>query len=122
MRKIGMVALALIFPALSACTDSAPSANANPPKPPVDPTPIVGNWCSGGTHYSVTKDSFSSPNAQCSITHLGNFEGTFMASLSCNRQGQQSNENITMTPVGKALQISFLTGTVRHTTASRCGG
>ena len=123
MQKSGLLALALAVTALTACseTTSSPSASATPAKPPVDPTPIAGNWCSpDGQRFAISGERFDSRDSQCSVTRMNNYEGTFTVSMSCTANGQQSKENITISPVGQTLHISFLSMGGKRAVVSRC--
>ncbi len=102
--------------------DARPSASAAPAKPPVDPTPITGTWCSSdGQRFSISGERFDSSDSQCSVTRMNNYEGTFTVALSCTANGQQSNQNITISPVGQTLHISFLSQGGKRAVVSRCG-
>ncbi|MBQ0710188.1 hypothetical protein [Ochrobactrum sp. AP1BH01-1] len=123
MQKSGLLALALAVMALTACSETTPgpSASATPAKPPVDPTPITGNWCSpDGQRFAIFGERFDSRDSQCSVTRMNNYEGTFTVSMSCNANGQQSKENITISPVGQTLHISFLSMGGKRAVVSRC--
>ncbi len=126
MLRVSSVApLLIVISALSACTGStsAPSASVTQPKPPVDPTPIIGSWCSNsGQRFTVTREQFKQPRVDCDITKLNNYEGTYTLGLVCTRDGVQSSDNITITPVDNAVLISFLTKGIRTIKAHRCGG
>ncbi len=123
MLKPGLLALALAVTALMACSETTPrpTASATPVKPSVDPTPITGDWCSSdGQRFSISGERFDSRDSQCSITRMNNYEGTFTVSMSCTANGQQSNENITISPVGQSLHISFLSMGGKRAVVSRC--
>lgn len=123
MQKSGLLALALAVMALTACSETTPgpSASATPAKPPVDPTPITGNWCSPDRQrFAISGERFDSRDSQCSVTRMNNYEGTFTVSMSCNANGQQSKENITISPVGQTLHISFLSMGGKRAVVSRC--
>lgn len=123
MLKPGLLALALAVTALTACSETTPrpTASATPVKPSLDPTPITGNWCSSdGQRFSISGERFDSRDSQCSITRMNNYEGTFTVSMSCTANGQQSNENITISPVGQSLHISFLSMGGKRAVVSRC--
>ncbi|WP_210238437.1 hypothetical protein [Brucella haematophila] len=120
-RKLNVAACALALPALASCTAS-PSANVNPPKPPVDPTPIIGTWCSNNDkRYTISPERFDSRDMQCTVMKLDNYKGTFTLNLVCGSNAQQVSENVTITPIGDALEIVFLSKGVRHTRVNRCG-
>jgi hypothetical protein len=108
-RKLNVAACALALPALASCTAS-PSANVNPPKPPVDPTPIIGTWCSNNDkRYTISPERFDSRDMQCTVMKLDNYKGTFTLNLVCGSNAQQVSE------------IVFLSKGVRHTRVNRCG-
>ncbi|ERL99540.1 hypothetical protein Q644_10425 [Brucella intermedia 229E] len=125
MQKSGLLALVLAATALAACSETTPgpSASASPPaRPPVDPTPpITGNWCSpDGQRFAISGERFDSRDGQCSVTRMNNYEGTFTVSMSCTANGQQSKENITISPVGQTLHISFLSMGGKRAVVNRC--
>jgi len=123
LQKPGLLALALVVTALTACSETTPgpSASAALAKPPVDPTPITGNWCSSdGQRFSISGERFDSRDSQCSVTRMNNYEGTYTVAMSCTANGQQSNENITISPVGQSLHISFLSLGGKRAVVSRC--
>lgn len=116
------IALGFALAALAACseTTSKPKVAANPPAPPVDASPITGNWCSPeGGRFSISQTRFDSRDDNCAIARLNNYEGTFTASLSCEG-GQTTSENITISPVGNGLHITFLSRGGRRAIVSPC--
>jgi len=120
-RKLNVAACALALPALASCTAS-PSANVTPPKPPVDPAPISGTWCSNNDkRFTISSERFDSRDMQCTVMKLDNYKGTFTLNLVCGSDAQQVSENITITPIGEALEIVFLSKGVRRTRVNRCG-
>jgi len=123
LQKSGLLALVLAATALAACSETTPgpSASTSPARPPVDPTPITGNWCSpDGQRFAISGERFDSRDGQCSVTRMNNYEGTFTVSMSCTANGQQSKENITISPVGQTLHISFLSMGGKRAVVSRC--
>ncbi|MGH6762351.1 MAG: hypothetical protein ACRECW_12275 [Phyllobacterium sp.] len=117
------VALGLAVVVLAACSETAPSPKiaATPPRPPVDASPITGNWCSpDGGRFSISQTRFDSRESNCAITGLNNFEGTFTTSLSCESEGQTTSENVTISPVGNGLHITFLSKGGRRAIVSPC--
>ncbi len=119
-RKLNVAACAMALCALASCT--SPSANVNPPKPPVDPTPIIGTWCSNNDkRFTISQERFDSRDMQCTVMKLDNYKGTFTLNLVCDSDQQQASENVTITPIGDAVEIVFLSKGVRHTRANRCG-
>lgn len=124
MHKPKLAALALVFPLLAACseTGSQKVAATPPPPPPVDATPITGTWCSpAGGRFSISQDRFDSRENKCAITRLNNFQGTFTASLACEGEGQTSEEDVTISPVGKSLHITFLSRAGKRAIVTPCG-
>ena len=99
MQKSGLLALVLAATALTACSETTPgpSASASPARPPVDPAPITGNWCSpDGQRFAISGERFDSRDSQCSVTRMNNYEGTCTVPMSCTANGQQSKGNITI--------------------------
>ncbi|NKB95985.1 hypothetical protein HED48_13850 [Ochrobactrum intermedium] len=123
MQKSGLLALVLAATALAACSenDARSFGKRLPARPPVDPTPITGNWCSpDGQRFAISGERFDSRDGQCSVTRMNNYEGTFTVSMSCTANGQQSKENITISPVGQTLHISFLSMGGKRAVVNRC--
>ncbi|MBJ6131564.1 hypothetical protein JAU75_01795 [Ochrobactrum sp. Q0168] len=119
-RKLNVAACVLALSALASCT--SPSANVNPPKPPVDPTAIMGTWCSNNDkRFTISRERFDSRDMQCTVMKLDNYKGTFTLNLVCDSDHQQASENVTVTPIGDAVEIVFLSKGVRHPRANRCG-
>jgi len=123
MPKTKLAALALLFPLLAACSETGPKPQAAtpPPPPPADATRITGNWCSpAGGRFSISQDRFDSRENKCAITRLANYEGTYTASLACEGEGQTSQEDVTISPVGKSLHITFLSRAGKRAIVNPC--
>jgi len=120
--KTKFFALALSFPLLCACSETGVRTVAQtPPPPPVDATPIAGNWCSAeGGRFSISQDRFDSRENRCAVTKLSNYQGTFSASLACESEGQTAQEDVTISPVGKQLHITFLSRAGQRAVVNPC--
>jgi hypothetical protein len=132
-RHLVLLALPLMLAACDSSNPPAPAANAPAAQPaakaPATPAanaapaaaaataPLFGSWAADpancGTPIVISATSFEGAENSCDISGFtDNGDGTFVAAMSCNSQGQTANERIQMEPLfgpaGEGVRLSYL--------------
>lgn len=109
-----------VMATLSACSETTPrpAAPAVKMEPLADAGPITGNWCNQTDgQFNISQSQFTSNDGVCTIARLANYSGTFSAGLICENVNR---ENITITPVGNTLHITYLSRGGKRAVVSPC--
>jgi hypothetical protein len=140
MRALSLLPLLLVIP-LASCGGGTPPADSSSAAQPAaeaapaltqgaakapsgksakdaDLKPLFGTWAldpnqCGGQVLKISKSRFEGPGSGCDISgFVDNGNGSYIASMTCNANGQASTERISMRPIfapsGEGIDLVYL--------------
>lgn len=125
LRGLSIVVFSLSLSLLSACGGNTEVASMSDTalQAPADPAPIIGKWCvNNGKTFTISPTQLRYPDLDCDVMSIHNINGTYTLALICTRDSVQASENATITFVGEAMQLTFLSKGMKTILANRCGG
>lgn len=124
LRGLSIAVFGLSLSLLSACggKSNVASMSETAQQMPTDPTPITGKWCvNNGKTFTISATQLRYPELDCDVMSIHNIKGTYTLALVCTRDGVPASENATITFVGEAMQLTFLSKGMKTIIANRCG-